>query len=99
MAWKKKPNVVDEAITHPIAKNKIDTINKTDKPQASKSKKDKSIRNESNKSISLDKSRSLKKSRASQITEAEYTVKTRNKSRSISSVSFYDKSTNIEQPK
>ena len=52
-----KPNVVDEAITHPIAKNKIDTINKTEKPQAYKSKKDKSICKESNKGISLDKSR------------------------------------------
>ena len=41
-----KPNVVDEAIIHPIAKNKIDTINETEKPQAPKSKKDKSIRNE-----------------------------------------------------
>ena len=33
-----KPNVVDEAINHPIAKNKIDTVNETDKPQASKTK-------------------------------------------------------------
>ena len=41
-----KPNVVDEAIIHPTAKNKIDTINETEKPQAPKSKKDKSIRNE-----------------------------------------------------
>ena len=53
-----KPNVVEEAITHPIAKNKIDTINKRDKPQASKIKKDKSIRNKPDKGISLDKSRS-----------------------------------------
>ena len=52
-----EPNVVDEAITHTIEKNKIDTVNETDKPQASKSKKDKSICNESNKGISLDKSR------------------------------------------
>ena len=41
-----KPNVVEKDITHYIAKNKIDTVNKTDKPQASKSKKDKSIINE-----------------------------------------------------
>ena len=34
-----RPNVVDEAITHPISNNKIDTINKTDKTQCSKSKK------------------------------------------------------------
>ena len=46
-----EPNVVDETITHPIAKNKIDTIKETDKPQSSKSKKDKSINNESNKGI------------------------------------------------
>ena len=30
-----KPNLVGEAITHPIAKNKIDTVNKTDQSQAS----------------------------------------------------------------
>ena len=44
-----KPNVVKEAITHPIAKNKIDTVNETDKPQSSKSKKDKTISNKSDK--------------------------------------------------
>ena len=48
-----KSNVVEEATTHPIAKNKIDTVNKTYKPQASKSKKYNSIRNESNKGRSL----------------------------------------------
>ena len=64
-------------------KNKIDAINETDKPQASKSKKDRYIRNESNKCISLDKSSSLNKSRASKKTEIEYTLKTINKSRSI----------------
>ena len=52
---KKEPNVVDEAITHPITKYEIDTVNKTDKPQESKSKKDKYISNESNKAISFDK--------------------------------------------
>ena len=51
---------------------------KTDKPQASKNKKDKYISNESNKSISLDKSSSLDKSRVSQRTETEDTVKTIN---------------------
>ena len=39
----------------------MDGINKTDKPQAYQSKKDKSISNESNKGMSLDKSRSLDK--------------------------------------
>ena len=77
----------------------IYTFNKTDKPQASKSKKDKSIRNESNKGTTLDKSRSLYKSGASQRTETEDIVKTINKSRSISSASYFDKIFNIEQPK
>ena len=56
-----KPNVVEEAITRPMRKNKIDAIKETDKPQSSQIKKDKSIRNESNRGISLDKSRSLDK--------------------------------------
>ena len=56
-----KPNVVEEAITHPMRKNKIDSINETNKPQSSQIKKDKSIINESNKGILLDKSRSLDK--------------------------------------
>ena len=34
-----KPNMMKEAITPPIAKNKIDTVNKTDKPQPYKSKR------------------------------------------------------------
>ena len=38
MTWKKN-HVVKEAITPPIVKKKIDTINKTGKPQASKRKK------------------------------------------------------------
>ena len=66
---KKKPKVVKEAITHPITTNKIDTINERDKRQASQSKKDKSTRNKSNKSRSLDKSRSTQR------TETENTVK------------------------
>ena len=41
----------------------------------------------------------MDKSRASQRTETEDTVKTINISRSISSAIFPDKSTNIEQPK
>ena len=32
---RKKPNAVKEAITPPIAKNKIDTVKKTEKVQAS----------------------------------------------------------------
>ena len=54
----KKPNVVKEDITHPIAKNNIDTVSKTEKPQASKIKIYKSIINKSDKGKSLDKSRS-----------------------------------------
>ena len=54
-------------------------MNKTEKPQEYQSKKDKSISNESNKGMPLDKSILLDKSRASQITETEYTVKTLNK--------------------
>ena len=49
-----KPNAEEKAITYPISKNKIDAINETDKQQASQIKEDKSIRNESNKGISLD---------------------------------------------
>ena len=41
-----KCNVVEKAITHHNGGNKIDVISKTDKPQASQSKKDKSISNE-----------------------------------------------------
>ena len=64
-----KPNVVKGAITHPIAKNKIDTVNETEKTWASKSKKDKPISNKLDKSRSLVKSSSLDKSRSSQRTE------------------------------
>ena len=60
-----KRNVVKTFITNNKQKNEIDTVNKTDKPQASKSKKDKSISNESRKGMALYKSRSLDKSRAS----------------------------------
>ena len=41
-----KRNVVEKAITHHKEKITIDAINKTDKPQASQSKKYKSISNE-----------------------------------------------------
>ena len=40
-----KTNVVNEAITYPIATIKKDTVNKTDIPQAYRRKKDKSISN------------------------------------------------------
>ena len=93
-----KPNVVDEASTHTTAKNKIDPINETEKQKASQSKRYKSIRNESNKGISLDKSMTLDKSRAYK-NETEDTVKTINIFRYISPARLSDKNTNIEQPK
>ena len=70
----KKHNMVDKAITCPIAKNKIDTVNEKDKPQASKSLENKSNSSELNKGISLYKSRSLDKSSYFQINETDYTV-------------------------
>ena len=57
----KKLNVVEKYITNHKGKNRIDAINKTDKPQEYQSKKYEFIRNESNKGILLDKSRSLDK--------------------------------------
>ena len=74
-------------------------VNKTNKSKQSKSKKDKSISNESDKGRSLDKSMSLDKSRSTQRIETEDTVKTLNKSMYISSASFSDKITKIEIPK
>ena len=53
-----KHNVVKGAITPPIAKNKTNIVNKTDKSQASNKKVDTSSRNKYNKGKSLDKSRS-----------------------------------------
>ena len=82
-----EPNMAKEAITHPIATTKIDTVKEKYKPQTSKSKKYKSIGNK------WEKSRSLDKSRYTQGTETEDTVKTLNKSRYISSDSFSDNST------
>ena len=64
-----KRNVVKTAITHHKEKNNFDTVNKTDKPQAYKSKKGKYIINESYKGMELYKSRSLDKSMASKRTE------------------------------
>ena len=40
-----EPNMAKEAITHPIATTKIDTVKEKYKPQTSKSKKYKSIGN------------------------------------------------------
>ena len=88
-----KPNVVKESITPPIAKNNIDTVNKIEKSQASKRKIDRSSSNKSDKCKSLDKSRSTQR------TETEDTVKTLNKSRYISSASLSEKSTKIEKLK
>ena len=70
MTWK-KPDVVKEAITTPIAKNNIDTVNKKEKSQASK-KVDTSSSNKSEKGKSLDKSR------YTQGTETEDTVLKKN---------------------
>ena len=58
-----KCNAVEKAITHHKGKNKIDAINKADKPESSQGKKDKSISNETKKGMALDKLRSLYKSR------------------------------------
>ena len=63
-----KLNMVKEAITPPIAKNKIITVNKTEKPHESKI----NIKNTSNKS---DKGISLDKSRPTERNETEDTVK------------------------
>ena len=65
LTWEKY-NVVKEAITPPIAR-KIDTVNKTDKSQASDKTVDTSSSNKSEKGKSLDKSKST------QITDTEDT--------------------------
>ena len=70
-----KRNVAKKSHHSSQGKNKIDTVNKTDKRPESKRKNDKSISNEPNKGMALDKSRSLNKSRASKRTETEDTVK------------------------
>ena len=86
-----KPKLVKEDITLPIAKNNIDTVNKTEKSRAKKIKKSSS--NKSHKSKSLDKSKSNLR------TELEDIVKSVNMSGSISSASLTEKSTKIEKPK
>ena len=82
-----KFTVVKESITPINAKNNIDTFNKTQKPQASKRKKDKYTSNKPDKGKSLDKSRSTQR------TETEDILKAVNKSRSISSASVFEKTT------
>ena len=80
-----KPNVLREYITPPIAKNNIYKVNKTEKPQVSKRKKDKSISNK------YDKGKSLDKLRSTQIPETEDIVQSVNKSRFVLSASLSDK--------
>ena len=63
-----KPNVVKEAITPTILKKKVDTVNKTEKPQTSNETVDTSIINK------YDKCKSLDESRSNQRTDTEYTV-------------------------
>ena len=87
---KTKPNVVKEAITPPISeKKKIDTVNKTEKSQASNKTVD------TPKSNKTDTVKSLDKSRSTQRTDTENTV---NKSRSIPRTNLSNKSTRIEKP-
>ena len=50
-----KPNVVKDTITATISKNNIDTVNKTEKSQASNKTVDTYSSNKSDKSRSLDK--------------------------------------------
>ena len=64
----KKPNVVKESITPPISGKKNDTVNITEKPQASNKTVDTPRRNKTDKVKSIDKSRSTK------ITDTENTV-------------------------
>ena len=82
----KKPNVAKESITTPISgKKKIDTVNKTEKSQAS------------NKTVDTPriKVKSIDKSRSTQRTDTENTV---NKSRSIPRTNVSNKSNRIENP-
>ena len=59
---KTKPNVVKEAITPPnLAKKKIDTVNKTEKSQASNKTVDAPRGNKTYKVKSMDKSRSTQR--------------------------------------
>ena len=87
LIWWNKPSLP------PLQKIELTQSTKQTNHNNIKVKKDKSIRNES------DKSRSLDKSKSTQRTETEDTVKTLNKSESISLAIFSDKSIKIENPK
>ena len=58
---KSKQNVVGESITSPILSKKIDTVNKTEKSQASNKTVDTCKSNKTDKVISLDKSSSTQR--------------------------------------
>ena len=60
-----KPYVLKEAITPPIAKNKIYTVNKTEKSQACNKTVDKSSSNKSDKGNKVNKSRFISRNRLS----------------------------------
>ena len=87
-----KTNMVKESITPPISKHKVDTVNKTEKSQASKKTVDTSSSNKYGKGKSLDESRSTQR------TDTENTVNKVNESRYISRTSLSNKSTKIEKP-
>ena len=86
---KTKPNVVKESITPPISGKKIDTVNRTDRSNASNKTVD------TPKSNKTDKVRSIDKSRSTRITDTENKV---DKSRSVPRTNLYNKSTIIEKP-
>ena len=82
--------MVGESINPPISsKNKIDTLNKTDKSQVSNKTVDTPKSNKNDKVKSIDRSRS---------TQRTDMVNTVNKSRYITGNSFSDISTGIEKP-
>ena len=81
---------MEEAITPPIStKNKIDTVNKTEKSKASNKTVDTPKINKT------DTVKSLEKSRSTQRSDTENTV---DKSRSIPISNYSNKSTRIENP-
>ena len=87
---KTKPNLVEEAITTNISeKRKMDTVNKTEKSQASNKTVD------THKIKNTDTVKSFDKKRSTQITDAVNTVY---KSRSIQGTYFFYISTRIEKP-
>ena len=88
-----KPNVLKEAITPPIVKKNIDTVKKQRNHMHLREKKRNSSANNKNKGRSLDKIGFIKG------TEIECTIKSVNKSSSISSASLSDKSIKIENTK